>query len=214
MPVPAAPPAPPLAAGEESAPAPPNTDPPPAPEAPPPAVPPPAAAAEDLPAARTRLFREFSAFIDARGLAGRLSRSEREALFEEYLARRYAATAPIGPNLGAPAAAATVPEPAPPPIAKPEVVLFFRAGRPGAEALANEDAVLLRHQTPDVNIRPAADGPTVPTVRYFRPGDRSFALAIALALPSTTLDWHVMDLSGAADSPARPTIEVWLPGPP
>ncbi len=196
----AAGPAPALAAAPP-APAPPEPPPPPAapvppPEAAPPAAapPPPAPAPEDPAAARARLFRDFNTFVEARGLAGRLSRADREALFAEYLARHQVASLPT---------AATIPPAAP----APEVVLLFPAG---AEALAEADAALLRRQAPDVTLRPAPETLADPTIRFFRPEDRELALNLALALPQAPAEWLLVDRSAEPDRPTRPKVEVWL----
>lgn len=166
---------------------------------------PPVTEAMDPAVARARLFLEFNAFVEARGLSGRLSRSEREILFSQYLASRQnaAATSPANRTATAPAAAL-------PPQAAPAVVVFFRTGPLNAELRANEDAAVLRRQFADVTLRPATDGPRESTVRYFRPEDQGLAITIALILPPTKPDWQVEDLSAAPDHPAHAAIEVWL----
>jgi len=188
-----APAPPPLAAPPASA----FADPPPGPvpetiPASEPPTPVQAPAPEEAAAARARLFREFDAFVRARGLSGRLSRANREALFQEYLVRRQA-----------------------PPAAplEAEVTLLFQAGSVGSETLANQNAALLRPQVRGLVMRDAAGGPPVPTVRYFYAADRDTALRLAGATPLPGREWQVVDLTAAADKPAPTTIEMWLPAP-
>lgn len=167
----------------------------------------PPAIAEDAAAARARAFAEFNAFVEARGLAGRLSRSNREILFQEYLVRRSkgevfgsAPTAANGPQ------ATAVSEP-------PEVLLFFQANAPGMQAWVDQSAAKLRQRVPDVTLRPMPDSLPEPSVRYFRPEDRDVALTLAFALLPESANWKIVDMSGAAGRRARATIEVWLPRP-
>jgi hypothetical protein len=174
-------------------------DPPPVPEpAPEPARAPPgptpvqAPAPEEAAAARARLFREFDAFVKARGLSGRLSRANREALFQEYLVRRQAP--PASPL-------------------EAQVTLLFQSGSVGSETLANQNAALLRRQVRGLVMRGAASGPPVPTMRYFYAEDRDTALRLAGATPLPGREWQVVDLTGTADKPAPTTIEMWLPAP-
>jgi hypothetical protein len=177
--------------------------PPPVEPAPPSAAPP--AVAEDPVVARARIFREFNAFLEARGLAGRLSRSDREALFQEYLVRHHTAAAPaVAP------AASNRPEAS---VASelPEVLLFFKATQPDIEGTANEIAATLRSQVPDVTLHRVSESLSDPIVNYFRPEDRDLALSVALSLPRAATEWKVVDMSGTAGRPTRPTIEVWLP---
>lgn len=176
---------------------------PPVEPAPPSAAPP--AIAEDPATARARVFREFNAFLEARGLAGRLSRSDREALFQEYLVRHQTAAAAAG----APAAsnkpdASVASEP-------PEVLLFFKATQPDIDVMASRIAATLRSQVPDVTLHRVSESLLEPIVNYFRPEDRDLALTVALSLPRATTEWKVVDMSGTAGRPTRPTIEVWLP---
>ena len=195
VPAPAPPPAPEAAAQPPAA---------PAAEAPQ-TLPPPAAIAEDPATARARLFRDFSAFVEARGLAGRLSPTDREALFQEYLARRHVAATTPPSRTTAPAPAAIDDRRA--------VVVLFPVGVPGAEARAAQDAVLLRNQVQAVTLRSTDRSPPDPRIIYFDPDDRDLAVSLARTLPPAPTEWQVMDMSAAAGHPAKPTIEVWLPRP-
>ena len=163
----------------------------------------PKATAEDPVAARARLFREFNAFVEARGLAGRLSQLDRETLFQEYLVRRHGAAAGTPSTTVAPAVVAA--------DNRHDVVVLFPIGVPGAEALAARDATLLRQQVQNVTLRPTDRSPVDSEIHYSYPEDRDVAIALALALPPAPGEWQVMHMAGVTEYPSRPTIEVWLP---
>lgn len=161
--------------------------------------------AEEPAAARARVFHEFNTFLKATGRGGRLSRSDRETLFQEYLVRRQTAAARASALIaGSQPGAASV---------QPEIVLFFQSSARGAEALAEREAASLRERMPNVILRPSIDDIPNPTVSYFRPEDRDIALAITTMLPPAE-DWTVVNLSGAPSEPAPAIIEIRVPSPP
>ena len=178
---------------------------------PPPVPAPPAESAEN---ARARLYREFTAFLEQRGMAGRLSRSDRQALFEEYLARHRTTAAAPGPVAASPAGSAEPGRQADLPriAAQLHVVLMVPPDSASGEASAERLAGPLRDKATDVATRLAPAGIAVPTIRYFFPDDRGPALSLARDLPAPgDGDWVVEDMTSAPARPDAGTVEVWLP---
>ena len=181
-------------------PAPPND---PAPPAAPPlaAQTPPDAATAAIPtppldpaAERTRLRREFDAFLAARPpTARRTTPAERDQLFREYLARRQG-TPPTLPTIAQ------------------AVLIRYLATSPAAEAEAQRTATSLL-QAGATTLQPAPAVPAIPTIRYFFPSDRPAALALAAATPVLGGEWQVEDATNTPQNTPG-TLELWLPPPP
>lgn len=164
---------------------------------------------EDAAAARARLFGEFNAFVEARGLSDRLSRSDRKELFQEYLARRYADAA-ARPATEPARAAAGRPQLASLP-GGPSVVVFFQSGSATSEASATRDVGLLQDRASAVLMRPTFDSPPMPTIRFYRAADRDAAASLAAALAAPGTEWRIEDRSGGAEQGVQLPVEVWLP---
>jgi hypothetical protein len=84
----------------------------------------------------------------------------------------------------------------------------YRRSEPNAEAEAARIAARIQPQAERVETRVALIGYAVPTILYFRPEDRSSAVALAQALPMQANAWTVR-LGQMRQRPRY--LEVWLP---
>lgn len=159
---------------------------------------------EDTATARARLYREFTAFLGTRSLGRRLSQTEREALFQEYLARHQ--VTPSSSQTVAPAEVETSRIPG-----EPRVLLFFASGSDPDRAAAEHQAELLRDRVAGLELQPAPAVPAIPTIRYEFPADRTAALALAQTARAQGGEWQVEDMTASPKRPEPGTIEMWLP---
>ena len=166
----------------------------------PPADPP----TDDAAAARVRLYREFNAFIGSRDLGKRLSEAERQALFQEYLARHQ--SMPPSAQIASPTELA-----APRVSEASQVLLFFAAGSDQDRKAAEQQAELLQDRVASIALRPEADMPAVPTIRYEFPADRAAAFALAQTVSAPRGAWQVEDMTTSPKRSEPGTIEMWLP---
>lgn len=159
---------------------------------------------EDAAAARARLYREFTAFLNTRSLGRRLPQAEREALFQEYLARHQATLSSL--QTAAPAEVETSRIPG-----EPRVLLFFASGSDPDRAAAEHQAELLRDRVAGLELLPARVVPAIPTITYEFPADREAALALARTTRAPGGEWQVEDMTASPKRPEPGTIEMWLP---
>lgn len=159
---------------------------------------------EDAATARAQLYREFAAFLDTRSLGRRLPQAEREALFQEYLARHQAT--PSSPQAAALAEVETSRIPG-----EPRVLLFFASGSDPDRAAAERQAELLRDRVAGLELQPALAVPAIPTIRYEFPADRTAALALARTTRAQSGEWQVEDETASPKRPEPGTVEMWLP---
>ena len=160
-------------------------------------------APETAASARARLYREFNAFIGSRGLGKRLSQTEREALFQEYLAQHQS--------------------PPPKPAARPvgadserglggsHILLFFAAGSEPDHAAAEQEAALLSNRVAKLELMPASDIPARPTIRYAFAADRTAAFTLAQTTDVQGGEWQVEDVTADTGHHEPGTLEIWLP---
>ena len=159
---------------------------------------------EDAATARARLYREFTAFLNTRSLGRRLLQAEREALFQDYLARHQAA--PPSPQTAAPAEVETSRIPG-----EPRVLLFFASGSDLDRMAAEHQAELLRNRVAGLELQPAPAVPAIPTIRYEFLADRTAAFALAQTTLAQGGEWQVEDMTASPKRPEPGMIEMWLP---
>ena len=159
---------------------------------------------EDAATTRARLYREFTAFLDTRGLGKRMPQAEREALFQEYLARRQAT-----PSSSQSATPAQVEESRI--LSKARVLLFFASGSSPDRAAAEHQAELLQNRVAGLELQPVLALPTIPTIRYESPADRATALALAQTTPVEHGEWLIESMTAGPNGSQPGTIEMWLP---
>jgi hypothetical protein len=152
---------------------------------------------------RARLYREFTAFLDTSVIGKRLSRTEREALLQEYLARHQATLS--SQTAGQTVASTEVQAFRIP--GEPRVLLFFAAGSDRDLAAAEREAELLRDRVAGIELQPVSAVPGIPTIRYKFPTDRTAALALAQTTLAPGGAWQVEDTTTSPKRPEPGTIE-------
>ena len=167
-------------------------------------------ALEDPVTERTRLRREFDAFLASRSPASPPHPPpERDRLFREYLTRRQS---PANNPANNPAPNPTGASPAP--SATSTILIRYLATSPQAEAAARRIATTLQGQASGTDLQPVPTVPPVATIRYFFHPDRRAALAIAAATPVPGGEWHIEDATSTPTRPGPGTLEILLPAPP
>ena len=178
--------------------------PPAEPAIPEPPVPPFDQAATD----RARLYREFTTFLDTSPMGKRLSQTERAALLQEYLVRHQASPssskAAGQPDASTEVQAFRIP-------GEPRVLLFFIAGSDTDLTAAKQEAELLRDRVAGLELQPVSAVPTIPTIRYEYPADRTAALVLAETTQAPGGTWQVEDMTASPKRLEPGTIEMWLP---
>jgi hypothetical protein len=153
---------------------------------------------------RDRLRREFDAFLD-QSTAARLTDSQRELLFEQYLAQRHApvsVAAAVTPAAGAHTGTVAG-----------HVVIHYPAGSGSGAAEADRLRAMLGAHAEHVETRAGSGDAREPVIRYFFVEDEAAAKAVAADLKTAGVAWHVQDSTTDRPRPSRGTVEVWLPEP-